>query len=89
MNTACKYLLLEHAFEHLGCLRVEFKTDSLNMPSRAAIRRLGAEEEGILRNHRIYHDGRIRHSALFSITDEAWRGKIKAALQEKLNRTPQ
>src|SRR3979490_2002003 len=72
MNTEAKYLLLKHAFETLGCMRVELKTDSLNEKSRAAILRIGAKEEGIFRNHMISASGRIRHSAYYSIIDSEW-----------------
>lgn len=85
VNTEAKYLLLRHAFETLGCLRVEFKTDSLNTKSRNALLRLGSTEEGIFRNHRICADGRIRHSVYFSITDEDWP-TVKADLEAKLTR---
>jgi RimJ/RimL family protein N-acetyltransferase len=84
MNTEAKYLLLRHAFESLGCLRVELKTDSLNEKSRAAILRIGAKEEGIFRNHMITESGRIRHSVYFSIIDSEWPG-VKARLETKLN----
>ncbi|MGE3539274.1 MAG: GNAT family N-acetyltransferase [Candidatus Tectimicrobiota bacterium] len=72
INTEAKYLQLRHAFETLGCIRVEFKTDALNTPSRRAIARLGATEEGIFRNHMIMPDGRLRHSVYFSIVQEEW-----------------
>jgi len=72
MNTEAKYLLLRHAFETLGCMRVELKTDSLNERSRAAILRIGAREEGIFRNHMITASGRIRHTVYFSIIDSEW-----------------
>jgi RimJ/RimL family protein N-acetyltransferase len=84
MNTEAKYLLLRHAFESLGCLRVELKTDSRNEKSRAAILRIGAKEEGIFRNHMITESGRIRHSVYFSIIDSEWPG-VKARLETKLN----
>jgi len=84
MNTEAKYLLLKHAFETLGCIRVELKTDSLNERSRAAILRLGAREEGIFRNHMITASGRIRHTVYFSIIDSEWRA-VKARLEAKLN----
>ncbi|MBE7513580.1 MAG: GNAT family N-acetyltransferase [Anaerolineales bacterium] len=79
-NTEAKYLMLRHAFETLGCLRVELKTDALNSKSRAAILRIGARQEGIFRNHMISHDGRIRHSVYFSITNDEW-GAVKALLE--------
>jgi len=74
VNTDVKYLLLTHAFESLGCIRVEFKTDSLNKQSRKALLRIGAKEEGTLRNHMMVHDGRLRHSVYFSIIDSEWPG---------------
>lgn len=61
-----------HCFEDLGCVRVEFKTDALNDRSRAALRRLGAVEEGIFRNHMICPGGRLRHSVYFSVIDTEW-----------------
>ncbi len=72
VNTEAKYLMLRHAFETLGCIRIEFRTDSLNERSRQAILRIGAVEEGVLRNHVITADGRIRHSVLFSVTAIEW-----------------
>ena len=83
VNTECKYMLLKHAFETLGCIRVELKTDSLNERSRAAILRIGAKEEGVFRNHMITASGRIRHSVYFSITDSEWP-VVKRKLEEKL-----
>ncbi len=83
VNTEAKYLLLKHAFETLGCMRVELKTDSLNERSRAAILRIGAREEGIFRNHIITASGRIRHTLYFSIIDSEWPA-VKARLETKL-----
>ena len=83
INTEAKYLLLRHAFETLGCMRVELKTDSLNERSRAAILRIGAREEGTFRNHIITSTGRIRHTVYFSIIDSEWP-EVKARLQNKL-----
>jgi RimJ/RimL family protein N-acetyltransferase len=83
-NTEAKYLLLRHAFETLGCIRVELKTDSLNERSRAAILRIGAKEEGIFRNHMITASGRLRHSVYFSIVDAEWP-EVKARLEARLN----
>ncbi len=88
VNTEAKLLMLEHAFERLGCLRVEFKTDSLNVPSRAALARIGATEEGTFRNHMVTASGRIRHSVYFSIIESEWP-RIKADLQAKLGRGQQ
>ena len=84
MNSEAKYLLLKHAFETLGCMRVELKTDSLNERSRAAILRIGAREEGIFRNHMITSSGRIRHTVYFSIIGSEWPA-VKARLESILN----
>jgi RimJ/RimL family protein N-acetyltransferase len=83
-NTEAKYLLLRHAFETLGCMRVELKTDSLNDKSRAAILRIGAKEEGIFRNHMMTSTGRIRHTVYFSVIDSEWP-EVKSRLERKLN----
>src|SRR5438876_1037146 len=83
VNTEAKYLLLKHAFETLGCKRVELKTDALNARSRAAILRIGAREEGIFRNHMITANGRIRHTVYFSIIDSEWpaaKARLEAIL---------
>jgi len=82
-NTEAKYLQLRHAFETLGCVRVEFKTDSLNAKSRAALLRIGAAEEGTMRNHMIMPDGRLRHSVYFSVTESEWP-TVKSRLEEIL-----
>ena len=86
-NTEAKYLMLRHAFETLACVRVEFKTDSLNDRSRLALLRIGAREEGIFRNHMITSSGRLRHSVYYSIIDSEWPG-VKAALEAKLAQPP-
>jgi N-acetyltransferase len=83
VNTEAKYLLLRHAFETLGCIRVELKTDSLNEKSRAAILRIGAQQEGIFRNHMITASGRIRHTVYFSIVDSEWPA-VKARMESRL-----
>jgi len=83
VNTEAKYLLLRHAFETLGCIRVELKTDSLNERSRNAILRIGAREEGTFRNHMITSTGRIRHTVYFSILDSEWLG-VKSGLQSRM-----
>jgi len=83
VNTEAKYLLLRHAFETLGCIRVELKTDSLNDKSRAAILRIGARQEGIFRNHMITASGRIRHTVYFSIVDIEWPA-VKVRLEQRL-----
>jgi N-acetyltransferase len=82
-NLEAKLLQLTHAFETLGCRRVEFKTDSLNDKSRNALAGIGATFEGIFRNHMISQGGRMRHSAYYSITDAEWP-HVKPALQERL-----
>lgn len=83
VNTEAKLLLLTHAFEHWGCNRIELITDVLNQQSRAAILRLGAKEEGTLRNHLIMPNGRVRDSVCFSIIIEEWP-EVKAGLLNKL-----
>jgi RimJ/RimL family protein N-acetyltransferase len=83
VNTEAKYLLLRHAFEVLGCIRVQFKADSRNERSLRAIERLGAVREGVLRNHMILDDGTYRHSVYYSILDGEWP-VVKARLEEKL-----
>ena len=83
INTEAKYLMLLHAFETLGCIRVELKTDALNEKSRNAILRIGAKEEGILRQHMVTSTGRLRDTVYFSILDSEWP-QVKAALEAKL-----
>ena len=83
VNTEAKLLMLTHAFEVWGCVRVELKTDALNGKSRNAILRLGAVEEGIFRNHMITDDGRFRNTVYFSIIDTEWE-QVKAGLVQKL-----
>jgi RimJ/RimL family protein N-acetyltransferase len=85
VNTECKYLLLTHAFETLGCIRVQLKTDSRNERSQKAIERIGAKREGVLRNHMILPDGYIRHSVYYSILDSEW-GDVKKRLEEMLEK---
>jgi RimJ/RimL family protein N-acetyltransferase len=84
-NREAKLLMLTHAFETLGCRRVEFKTDSLNEPSRRALLGIGASFEGIFRNHMVMPDGRMRHSAYYSVIDDEWPA-VKARLEGLLNR---
>ncbi|WP_294737539.1 GNAT family protein [uncultured Pseudomonas sp.] len=83
VNTEAKLLLLTHAFEVMDCVRVQFTTDELNEKSRAAILRLGAVQEGIVRHERIMPDGRKRNSVRFSIIDPEWP-QVKAGLLAKL-----
>ncbi len=83
-NTEAKYLQLRHCFEDLGCVRVEFKTDSLNEKSRTALLRIGAVEEGTFRNHMVIRpSGRLRHSVYFSIIDSEWPD-VKKRVEAKL-----
>ncbi len=77
--------MLAHAFDTLGCRRVEFKTDSLNEPSRTALLGIGAQFEGIFRNHMVMPDGRMRHSAYYSVIDEEWPA-VRAGLERSLAR---
>lgn len=83
VNTEAKFLMLRHAFEHLNCVRVQFTTDEINETSRAAILRLGATQEGIVRHERIMPDGRKRNSVRFSIIDDEWPG-VRQRLEEML-----
>lgn len=87
INTECKFLLLQHAFEELGCVRVQFKTDARNLASQEALRRIGARFEGVLRKQRILHDGFQRDSHFFSILDGEWP-EVRAGLLQKLGRSP-
>jgi N-acetyltransferase len=85
VNTEAKYLQLSHCFESLGMARVELKTDALNERSRAAIRRIGATEEGTFRRHARRGNGTLRDSVYFSVIAEEWP-EVKARLEEKLGR---
>lgn len=83
VNTESKLLLLSHAFDTLGCRRVEIKTDALNERSRAAILRLGATEEGTLRQHMVTAGGRVRDTVYFSILSEEWPA-VRRRLTDRL-----
>ena len=83
-NTEAKYLMLRHAFETLGCIAVDLRTHEKNVQSRAAIERLGAKLDGILRNHRILPDGSLRNTATYSITAAEWTA-VKARLEARLS----
>lgn len=87
VNTEAKLLMLTHAFERWGCIRVELKTDALNQASRAAIARLGAKEEGTMRRHIVTQTGRVRDTVYYSILDEEWPS-IKARLEARLHKAP-
>ena len=84
-NREAKLLQLTHGFEDLAANRIEFKTDSLNDRSRAALLGIGATFEGIFRNHMVMPDGRLRHSAYYSVTREDWP-TVKSRLTELLDR---
>ena len=87
INTEAKLLLLTHAFEVWRCVRVELITDVLNEQSRAAILRIGAKQEGILRKHLFLPNGRVRDSVVFSIVDDEWAA-VKTALAARLSNQP-
>jgi RimJ/RimL family protein N-acetyltransferase len=84
INTEAKYLMMRHAFETLGCNRVEWKTDALNTQSRNAILRLGARQEGIFRHHVVTWTGRLRDSVYFSVIAPEWP-EVKKGLEAKIN----
>lgn len=85
VNAATKLALLIHAFEDLGCLGVEFRVHHLNIASRRAVERLGAQQDGILRAHRILPDGTVRHTVVYSILAWEWPG-VRASLEHRLGR---
>ena len=84
LNTQCKLLLLQHAFEKLDCIAVEFRTHFFNHQSRRGIERLGAKQDGILRNHQIAPNGTLRDTVVFSIIASEWP-TVKAHLNYQLN----
>lgn len=83
VNTEAKLMLLQYAFETLGCLSVAFETSWFNHTSRTAIARLGAKQDGVLRNHTRHADGTLRDTVVFSIIDTEWAG-VKRHLQFRL-----
>jgi RimJ/RimL family protein N-acetyltransferase len=85
LNTQCKILLLQHAFETLNCIAVEFRTHFFNHQSRTAIARLGARQDGILRNHSVGANGTLRDTVVFSIINSEWP-PVKAHLTHQLSR---
>jgi RimJ/RimL family protein N-acetyltransferase len=85
VNREAKLLMLRHAFDTLGCRRVEFKTDALNEKSRTALLGIGAQFEGIFRNHMVMPDGRMRDSAYYSVIDSEWPD-VRAALEAGIRR---
>jgi RimJ/RimL family protein N-acetyltransferase len=84
VNTEAKYLMLRHAFEFIGCVRVELKTNALNMKSRNAMLRIGCREEGTLRKHAISERGTWRDTVFFSILDTEWPG-VKERLERMMS----
>ena len=85
INTECKYLLLKSAFEDFDCIAVQFLTNWHNLPSRKAIARLGAKQDGVLRNHRLNADGSTRDTVVFSITNQEWSG-VKKTLEYEMEK---
>jgi RimJ/RimL family protein N-acetyltransferase len=85
VNTSCKLMLMTHAFETLGCEVVGLRTDNLNFASQAAIERLGARRDGILRHHALRRDGSVRDTYMYSILKSEWPD-VKANLERKLRR---
>ncbi|WP_439668673.1 Protein N-acetyltransferase, RimJ/RimL family [Cupriavidus necator] len=85
LNTECKLMLLGHAFDHLACIAVEFRTHWMNQQSRAAIARLGARQDGVLRNHQRMPDGSLRDTVVFSIIASEWPA-VRQHLQFQLDR---
>lgn len=83
VNPAAKLLLLERAFDELGCIAVEFRTHWHNHQSRAAIAKLGAKQDGVLRNHTIFDNGTIRDTVVFSIIDGEWP-TVRYGLEQRL-----
>jgi N-acetyltransferase len=83
-NAEAKFLLLEHAFERLGCIRVEFKTDARNERARLALEAIPARFEGIFRSHMLVRDGERRNSAFYSVTDDDWP-VVRTLLKRRLN----
>lgn len=86
INTECKYLLLSHAFETLNTIAVEFRTHYHNHPSRNAILRLGAKQDGIIRNHIVDHNGLLRDTVVFSILKSEWP-TVKNSLEFKMGKS--
>lgn len=85
VNTAAKLLLLTRAFEELDCIAVEFRTHWHNHQSRTAIEKLGAKQDGVLRNHTVFENGTVRDTVVFSVIDNEWP-TVKFALSDRVNR---
>ena len=88
VNTACKLLLMEYAFEKLDCTVVGWRTDILNTRSQAAIERLGAKKDGVIRRYQVRRDGTIRDTVMYSVTAEEWHQGIKTRLRGLLRQEP-
>ena len=84
INASAKLLLLTRAFEELGCIAVEFRTHWHNHQSRAAIAKLGAKQDGVLRNHSVFENGTIRDTVVFSVIDSEW-STVKFALEKRVS----
>ncbi len=87
VNSACKLRLLEHAFDTLGCAVVGWRTDNLNARSQAAIERLGAAKDGVIRRQAVRRDGTLRDTVMYSVTDDEWRGVVRERLEGFLRGT--
>lgn len=85
VNTTCKYLLLKYSFETLGMIRVQFKTDELNVGSQRAIERIGGIKEGVLRNERVRSNGTVRNAVVYSIIESEWMN-VKNKLVQLMNK---
>jgi RimJ/RimL family protein N-acetyltransferase len=81
VNTACKWLLMEYAFEKLDCTVVGWRTDILNTRSQAAIERLGAKKDGVIRRYQVRRDGTVRDTVMYSVTAEEWHQGVKAHMR--------
>ncbi len=86
VNTACKLLLMEHAFDTLGCSVVGWRTDNLNVRSQAAIERLGAKKDGVIRRQALRRDGTFRDTVMYSVIDTEWREGLRGRLTGLLSR---
>jgi RimJ/RimL family protein N-acetyltransferase len=84
VNTACKLRLLEHAFDTLGCTVVGWRTDNTNFRSQAAIERLGAKKDGVIRRQAQRRDGTLRDTVMYSVTREEWEASIRSRLEARL-----
>ncbi len=84
VNTACKLRLLEHAFDTLGCTVVGWRTDNLNVRSQAAIERLGAKKDGVIRRQQLRRDGTLRDTVMYSVTSEEWAAGVRHGLETRL-----